>query len=106
MKYHKKTRHQRNHETDSDENFKGIIRSQKKIIKRLEQRVKYLEKQLNLTDVIIDKMDDSDTKGSTSSIKNCKKCNSSDVKPVNIVKKDGELKFWVCQKCNHREKMV
>lgn len=108
MKYHQKNRRRgSDDERENDENLRGIVRNQKKVIKRLEQRVKYLQKQLNLTDSIIGMAAEEDTQTSIKEVsrRTCKKCDSNDIKQVSISKPNGDLNFWVCQTCHHREKI-
>lgn len=107
MKYHQKSRRRVGDERENDETLRGIVRNQKKTIKRLEQRVRYLQKQLNLTDSILDTAAEDDAQTSIKEVSKriCKKCDSGDIKQVSICKPGGELNFWVCQTCHHREKI-
>lgn len=109
MKYHRKTQQRRgsDDERENDETLRGMVRNQKKIIKRLEQRIRYLQKQLNLTDSMIDMATEEDAHATSKEVsrKLCKKCESTDIKQVQISKPGGELNFWVCQTCHHREKI-
>lgn len=103
MKHNRKAR-RRGNDGDSEENTRGLLKIQKKIIRRLEQRVKYLEKQLNLSE---DANVDENAVSAENEVKKriCKNCHSLDMQTVSVHKPGGELKFWVCQQCRHREKI-
>lgn len=89
---------------DREENGRGIIKVQKKIIRRLEHRVKHLERMLNLAEreeIVIDNRETPELpKGAI-----CKKCESTNIKVVTVEKPGGDLSFLVCQECRNREKL-
>lgn len=93
---------------DDDEIMRGMIRERDKLIRSLEKRIKYLEKQLNYADNIIENTiehDETYTIEERNVHNNCKVCRSSDVKKVDISKRDGNLSLIVCQTCLHRQKL-
>lgn len=87
-----------------DENLRGKLREQEKIIKSLRMEIRYLQKQLLLTDDI--EKDDLTVAPRSGTIKQCcLNCSSDRVSLVQIEKPGEVLNFLICKECHHREKI-
>lgn len=91
---------------DSFENLRGHLREKDKHIRSLQQRIKYLEKQLSFADTIISAENEPEEVANVKTKKvNCPMCSESDTKIVSLPKRDGVINLLICQKCHHREKI-
>ena len=101
----------RGNDNDSDENLRGQLRDLKKQNKTLMARVKQLERRLRMhDDLTLDKQADEmvQAEAVTEDLNPEKKCKTKGchgIMDLSVIwSPKGEISWWKCQKCQHKER--